>query len=95
MTLAALGFVNGPRSALSLPRSAVITTRVDQADAVTAVLSAPPPGEVADYLRQALPLAGFTITGDDRQGAAIAFAGLGWSGAFTGTGQTSAIVLRR
>ena len=66
-TLRSFGYTFGPVEQLSLPRESVISARVDQANNVTAVLSAPPPGEVADYLRRALPAAGFAITEDDRQ----------------------------
>ena len=65
-TLRSFGYTFGPVEQLSLPRSAVISAAVDQANNVTAVLSAPPAGEVAAYLRRALPAAGFSITDDDR-----------------------------
>jgi hypothetical protein len=68
---------------------------VDEPRAITVVLSAPAPREVADHLRQALPAAGFTVTGDDRDGATMTFSGFGWSGDFTGAGSVSAVVLRR
>jgi hypothetical protein len=100
ITLQALGFDNGPGAAFSLPRSAVISTQVDQAGSVTVVLESPSPDAVAAYLRRTLPRTGFTITGDappveGRGSAALTFTGFGWSGDFTGSGRLSAVVLRR
>jgi hypothetical protein len=96
VTLAALGYKFGPTAELSLPRSSNITAVVDQANNVTAVLSSPPAAELAGYLRRNLPLAGFTITGDNEQTAqpAITFTGHGWSGSFTGDARACAVLLR-
>jgi hypothetical protein len=93
-TLRSFGYTFGPVEQLSLPRSAVITAAVDQANNVTAVLSAPSAGEVASYLRRALPAAGFTITEDDPAALTLTFSGHGWRGSFTGNERTSAILLR-
>jgi hypothetical protein len=79
--------------AFSLPRTAVVSTRVDQPDGVTVVLSEPSPTEVARYLRRALPASGFAITADN-EAAAMTFTGYGWDGSFTGTERSSAVVLR-
>jgi hypothetical protein len=96
VSLAALGYRFGPTAELSLPRSSNITAVVDQADNVTAVLSAPSAAELAVYLRRSLPPAGFTITRDNEQTAqpAITFSGYGWSGSFTGDERASAVLLR-
>jgi hypothetical protein len=96
VTLAALGYTFGPTAELSLPRSSNITAVVDQANNVTAVLSAPPAAELAGYLRRSLPLAGFTITRDNQQTGqpAITFTGYGWRGSFTGDERASAVLLR-
>ena len=96
MTLAALGYKFGPTAELSLPRSSSITAVVDQANNVTAVLSAPPAAELAGYLRRNLPQAGFMITRDNGQTSqpAITFTGHGWSGSFTGDERASAVLLR-
>ena len=96
LTLAALGYRNGPVAAVSLPRTVVVTARVDQENNVAAALSQPAAADVAAYLRRALPLAGFTIT-DDNQNAmqpALTFRGLGWHGSFTGDDRASAVLLR-
>lgn len=92
-SLPTLGYVNGPVQ-FSLPRSAVLTATVDQENNVTAVLSHPPATEVAAYLRRTLPVTGFTIVDDDQAGLAMAFAGHGWRGSFTGNETTSAVLLR-
>ena len=93
-TLRSFGYTFGPVEQLSLPRESVISAGVDQANNVTAVLSAPPPDEVADYLRRALPAAGFEITEEDRAALTLTFTGYGWRGSFTGREQTSALLLR-
>src|SRR5688500_6257548 len=77
------GYSFGPLDAFSLPRGAVLVTSVDQADNVTAVLARPSAPDVADYLRRALPLAGFTVTADDAAGSTLTFTGQGWAGSFT------------
>jgi hypothetical protein len=94
ITLAALGYLHGPVQQFSLPRTAVITTKVDQPNNVTAVVSSPPPREVGTYLRAALPAAGFVITADRPAANTMTFAGHGWSGSFTGDNRASAVLLR-
>ncbi|HEX5384370.1 MAG TPA: hypothetical protein VFW54_06990 [Propionibacteriaceae bacterium] len=94
VTLAALGYLNGPIEQFSLPRTAVITAKVDQPNNVAVVLSSPSPAEVATYLRQALPAAGFTITAEDAAAKTMTFAGNGWIGNFTGDSRASAVLLR-
>ena len=94
LPLRTFGYSFGPLDAFSLPRETVLVTSVDQADNVTAVLARPSAPEVADYLRRALPLAGFTVTGDDPAGSALTFTGQGWSGSFTGASGSSAVLLR-
>jgi hypothetical protein len=94
VTLASLGFLNGPVRQLTLPRATLLSAAVDQTNNVTAVLTQPPPADVADYLRRTLPATGFTITADDPDGPALTFAGHGWNGSFTASATTSAILLR-
>jgi hypothetical protein len=94
ITLAALGYLHGPVQQFSLPRPAVITTKVDQPNNVTAVVSSPPAKEVGAYLRGALPAAGFVITADRPATNTMTFAGHGWSGSFTGDDRASAVLLR-
>jgi hypothetical protein len=94
VSLARLGYLNGPIQQFTLPRTAVITAKVDQENNVAAVLSAPPPAELESYLRRALPAAGFAITADNPTEQTLTFAGNGWSGSFTGANRASAILLR-
>ena len=94
VTLRQLRFDNGPLDEYSLPRDLVVSTAVDQPNVVTIVLARPSPQTVEDYLRDTLPSEGFTIDARADAGQAMTFDGNGWSGAFTGTGATSAIVLR-
>ena len=78
-----------------MPSDAVISTSVDQPNAVTLVLSRPSPQVVEEYLRATLPGEGFTIGARGSSGGgAMTFEGNGWRGGFTGTAATSAIVLR-
>ncbi len=94
VTLRQLGFTNGPLDEFSLPSDLVVTTAVDQPNVVTIVLARPSPETVEDYLRATLPNQGFAIDARADAGKAMTFEGHGWTGAFTGTGATSAIVLR-
>ena len=94
LTLRQLGFENGPLDEFSLPSDLRVSTAVDQPNVVTIVLARPSPGTVEDYLRATLPSEDFSIDARADAGEAMTFAGHGWTGAFTGTGATSAIVLR-
>jgi len=93
-TLAELGFLDGPIQHFSLPRTAIVTAKVDQPNNVAVVVSTPTPTEIANYLRRALPAAGFKITADRPQASTMTFDGHGWSGSFTGDNGASAILLR-
>jgi hypothetical protein len=94
VSLKAVGVTNGPGDAFSLPRDVVISTRVDQPNGVTVVLSSPSAQDIATYLRKTLPTTGFMITADSQSSAAMTFTGYGWQGSFTGTGDSSAVILR-
>jgi len=94
VTLAALGYLNGPARQFSLPSSAVIRAKVDQPNNVTAVVSSPSPAELSSYLRRALPAAGFLITADSPTTNTMTFTGHGWSGSYTGAERASAVLLR-
>jgi hypothetical protein len=94
ITLAALGYLNGPVQQFSLPRTAVITAKVDQPNNVAAVVSSPSPAEMRSYLLRALPAAGFEITADRAASNTMTFTGHGWSGSFTGDDRASAVLLR-
>lgn len=89
--LSDLGFVNAPPG-FSIPRGADIEQEVDSANNVTVVLAAPAGDEVADYLRRNLPAMGFTITADAN--GSLLFESAVHDGAFTVTGELSALSLR-
>lgn len=91
--LSELGFTHGP-ARFSLPRNSVLVTAVDQPNVVTLVLSSPSPAAVTDYLQAALPAEGFAITDDAPDAHTFTFTGTGWTGSFTASRSTSAIVLR-
>lgn len=91
--LVGFGIENGPAQ-FSVPRGAVASSVVDQADNVVVVLSAPPPREVVGYLERTLPPAGFVITDTDSTDTTFTFDGNGWQGSFTTGDGVSAILLR-
>jgi hypothetical protein len=93
-SLAVLGFSNGPSAYFSVPRTVVVTDRVDQPSSVTLVLASPTAAELESYFRRVLPAAGFTIEREDRASTTLTFSGHGWRGAFTGTDSVSAVFLR-
>ncbi|MFC7620634.1 hypothetical protein [Microlunatus sp. GCM10028923] len=92
VSLAELGFQNGPSDRVSLPRDVSFVTSADQPAAVTLVIDSPSGEAVATYLRRTLPAAGFTVDSD--LGTTLAFSGYGWTGNFTGSPGGSALVLR-
>lgn len=94
LTLSDLGLVNGPVTAFSVPRGVGIVVAVDQPNGVSLVLKNLPASAIADYLRRALPGAGFAITRDDPATSTLTFTGSGWHGSFTGAENSSAVILR-
>ncbi len=90
--LATLGVRNGPAQFL-LPAGTVASMTVDQPNGVVLVVSAPDPTEVADYLRLALPAAGFALT-EPAAAETFTFRGHGWSGGFTSSEDSAVILLR-
>ena len=94
VSLASLGFTNGPVTRVFLPLDVQASARVDQPNNVTLVMRQPPPAELAAYLRRTLPANGFTLTADDRATTTLTFAGFGWTGSFTGDAAASALLLR-
>lgn len=89
--LTALGFTNAP-DGLSLPAGLTITQRTDSANNITVVMSEPAGAEVLEHLRAALPAAGFTIDAD--RSDSLLFHDATWQGAFTVSGELSALTLR-
>ena len=89
--LSEIGFRHAP-AGFSIPRDAEIEERVDSGNNITVVLSSPTGDEVADYLRRNLPAMGFTVTAD--AGGSLLFESAVHDGAFTVTGELSALSLR-
>ena len=94
LSLAALGFENGPVDRVFVPFGARVSARVDQPNNVTVVMSFPPATELAAFYRSTATGNGFALTGDDAATATLTFAGFGWTGTFTGDAQASALLLR-
>lgn len=91
VTLAQLGFRNGPGD-LVLPAGLVIRERMDLSTNVTLTITSPSGSELAAWLRTSLPAAGFEITADGQD--SLLFRRGAWQGAFTVTGDLSALSLR-
>ena len=94
VSLAALGFENGPVDRVFVPFGAQVSARVDQPNNVTVVLTSPSATELVAFYRRTAPGNGFALTGDDAATATLTFAGFGWTGTFTGDAQASALLLR-
>lgn len=74
------GFKFAPEG-VSVPRTSVMSERIDQVNNVTIVFTAPGGVELAAYLRETLPEQGFEITADG--GNSLLFERGQWQGAFT------------
>lgn len=78
--LSEFGFEHAPEG-VSIPRTSVMSERIDQVNNVTIVFTAPGGVELAGYLRRALPDQGFEITADGSN--SLLFERGEWQGAFT------------
>lgn len=92
VTLAQLGVANGPADRVALPAGTRLGQVVDQDNNVTALLQAPAGTDLAAFLAEVLPTAGFEVTAATDRG--LVFTGFGWNGAYSGGGQP-ALTLRR
>lgn len=93
VSLADLGFRNGPADRVSLPPGVRLDLRVDQPNVITATINEPGGARVAGWLRASLPAGGFTVSAD--AGDSLLFAGYGWSGAYTTSDHLAALTLRK
>ncbi|CUW09803.1 hypothetical protein EFN20_05645 [Propionibacterium freudenreichii] len=91
MTLASLGFVNGPQG-FRVPDGLEQRQRVDQTNVVTLVVPGSQGQQLYDYLRNALSSLGFTLTA--ASGDSLIFDAPGWEGAFTMDDQLAGLTLR-
>lgn len=89
--LTSLGFTHAP-AGFSVPADSFITERIDAANNVTAIFTAPAGIEIAGYLREHLADMGFEITADKNQ--SLLFHSPTHDGAFTTSGSTAALSLR-
>ena len=94
VSLSALGFENGPVDRVFVPFGARISSRVDQTNNVTVVLTAPSAADLTSFYRRTATGNGFTVTADDPATTTLTFSGFGWTGTFTGDSQASALLLR-
>ena len=77
-----------------LPVGAQVSSRVDQPNNVAVVMTAPSAADLTAFYRRTAAANGFTVTADDTATSTLTFAGFGWTGAFTGDAQASALLLR-
>ena len=94
VSLSALGFENGPVDRVFVPVGAQVSSRVDQSNNVTVVMTFPHAAELQAFYRRTTVENGFTITADNPATTTLTFAGFGWTGTFTGDSQASALLLR-
>ncbi|SEP96228.1 hypothetical protein SAMN05421756_10275 [Microlunatus flavus] len=94
VSLSALGFTYGPVDRVFVPVGAQVSSRVDQPDNVTVVLTAPPAADLLAFYRRTAAANGFAVTADAPAARTLTFAGFGWAGTFTGDDRASALLLR-
>lgn len=93
VSLATLGFVNGPKADVFVPDGAEISYRIDQPNVVTMIFSAPSGGELVAFYSASLPARGFVVTGSSED--SLTFTRPGWEGSFTSTAEVSGFTLRK
>ena len=94
VSLSALGFSYGPVDRVFVPVGAQVSSRVDQPNNVTVVLTAPSAADLLAFYRRTALANGFRVTADDAATSTLTFGGFGWSGTFTGDDRASALLLR-
>ena len=94
VSLSALGYTYGPVDRVFVPYGAQVTSRVDQPNNVTVVLTAPSAADLLAFYRRTSAANGFRITADDAASSTLTFSGFGWTGTFTGDDRASALLLR-
>lgn len=92
VTLAALGWKNGPADRILLPIGAGIDQRVDQANVITAIGAPSMAESVRKTLTDTLPSYGWTITASG--GGSLVFSDAGHDGAFTSDSSLWALTVR-
>ena len=92
VTMAALGWKNGPADRIFLPIGATIDRRVDQANVITAIGRPEMAAFVLSTLTETLPSYGWTITAD--AGGSLVFSDATYDGAFTSDSSLWALTIR-
>ena len=92
VTMANLGWKNGPADRIFLPIDATIDRRVDQANVITAIGRPEMAASVLSTLTETLPSYGWTITAD--AGGSLVFSDATYDGAFTSDSSVWALTIR-
>jgi hypothetical protein len=92
ITMAGLGWKNGPADRVVLPVAANIDRRVDQANVITAIGRPASTDSVIQTLTQTLPSYGWTITASG--GGSLVFEDSRYDGAFTSDSAVWALTIR-
>jgi hypothetical protein len=92
VTMATLGWKNGPADRILLPISASIDRRVDQANVITAIGGPSMADSVRTTLTDTLPSYGWTITASG--GGSLVFSDAHYDGAFTSDSSLWALTIR-
>ena len=92
VTMATLGWKNGPADRIVLPIGASIDRRVDQANVITAIGGPAMADSVRKTLTDTLPSYGWTITASG--GGSLVFSDAHYDGAFTSDSSLWALTIR-
>jgi hypothetical protein len=92
VSMATLGWKNGPAARVFLPNSATIDRRVDQANVITAIGRPEMAATVLSTLTETLPTYGWTITAG--HGGSLVFSDASYDGAFTSDASVWALTIR-
>ena len=92
VTMASLGWKNGPADRIVLPIGASIDRRVDQANVITAIGNPTMAESVRATLVATLPTYGWTITAS--AGGSLVFSDAQYDGAFTSDSSLWALTIR-
>ncbi len=92
VTMASLGWKNGPADRVLLPMGAAIDRRVDQGNVITAIGKPNSADSVLQTLTETLPSYGWTITASG--GGSLVFDDARYDGAFTSDTSVWALTIR-
>ncbi|MHB1010031.1 MAG: hypothetical protein ACYC1E_12500 [Propionibacteriaceae bacterium] len=92
VSMATLGWKNGPGDRILLPTGVTIVRRVDQGNVITAVGDPGAAASVLATLNDTLPLYGWTVTASG--GGSLLFSDAHYDGAFTSDASLWALTVR-